>query len=121
MSYNFLGASPGTPMGYDLLALQYLYGARPNHASDDTYAIRHELRSTNTFWTGSSISTRPMATKQTIWDSGGYNVLDLSGLAAIGFRVTASISTLGLAVDLGRLSNDLPRVGDGHRTGGIDR
>ena len=70
MSYQFPGRSPGTPMGYDLLALQYLYGVGPNNPDNDVY----------TFSPG---------TKQTIWDSGGANTLDLSSLAqeASGYRL----------------------------------
>ena len=34
MSYGFPGESPGTPMGYDIMALQYLYGGKAYRASD---------------------------------------------------------------------------------------
>ena len=37
MSYGFPGESPGTPMGYDIMALQYLYGAGRIAPASDTY------------------------------------------------------------------------------------
>ncbi len=40
MTYNFLGNSPGTMMGYDLMALHYLYGARPSRTGNDSYVVR---------------------------------------------------------------------------------
>ena len=37
MTYNFTDAEPATPMPYDVLALQYLYGAKAYNASNTTY------------------------------------------------------------------------------------
>ena len=88
MTYNFLGNSPGTMMGYDLMALHYLYGHRPNRTGNDIYvASRAAL---DQYQLGSTLFINPStATKQAIWDSGGFNTLDLSALtgSASGYRV----------------------------------
>jgi PKD repeat protein len=80
MSHNFLGASPGTPMAYDILAAQHLYGARPSRAGDDVYRFsRSEL---DQFEAGGEPSVPSgFALRQAIWDAGGRNVIDLSGVA----------------------------------------
>jgi serralysin len=86
MSYDFQGGSTGTPMVYDLLALHSLYGARPRSAGDDTYLF---TRATDQFLLGGVLSLdTPDSTRQTIWDTGGHNVLDFSGLpwCASGYR-----------------------------------
>ena len=87
MSYQFPGESPGTPMGYDLLALQYRYGARSYRTANDTYAFQRS--SIDQYRLGTQLFITPsLATKQTIWDNGGYNVLDLSGVTATsGYRL----------------------------------
>lgn len=64
MSYNWnvgdLGlAPPTTPMPYDILAIQYLYGANQNHKAGDT-VWRFDIAS---------------ASLQTIWDAGGIDTL----------------------------------------------
>ncbi len=79
MTYTFTGYSAGTPMGYDLMALHYMYGARPNRPSNDSYLLtsvgpdQYNLGST-LYW------NTPYHTRQTIWDSAGFNHLDCSGL-----------------------------------------
>lgn len=88
MSYNFLGPASGTPMAYDILALQYIYGARAQRTGDDVY--RFTRTSIDQYVVGGAVSLDPStATKQTIWDAGGYNTLDLSGIAASasGYRL----------------------------------
>jgi hypothetical protein len=87
MSYQFPGESPGTPMGYDLLALQYRYGARPYRTANDTYAFQRP--NIDQYRLGTQLYITPsLATKQSIWDNGGYNVLDLSGVTATsGYRL----------------------------------
>ena len=88
MSYGFLGESPGTPMGYDMMALQYMYGARPQRGGNDTY--RMNRADVDQYTVGGQLYINPsLLTKQVIWDSGGYNVLDLSGFTAAsgGYRV----------------------------------
>lgn len=88
MTYTFLGNSPGTMMGYDLMALQYLYGARSSRAGNDTYV---GTRATiDQYRLGTTLYITPSnTTKQAIWDSGGYNVLDLSELtgSTSGYRI----------------------------------
>ena len=94
MSYNFPGESPGSPMGYDIMALQYLYGARSYRIANDTYQF-----------TGAAIDQYSLAgqvyispsllTKQVIWDRGGYNVLDLSGFAASASGYRLDLNSLG--------------------------
>lgn len=88
MSYQFPGESPGTPMGYDVLTLQYMYGVRPLRAANDTYSMNRSA--VDQYTVGGQVYLSPsLATKQVIWDSGGYNVLDLSTFTAAsgGYRV----------------------------------
>ena len=88
MTYNFLGNSPGTMMGYDLMALHYLYGARASRPGNDTYVVTRaaldQYRLGTTFYI-----TPSNTTKHAIWDTGGYNTLDLSELAvnSNGYRL----------------------------------
>jgi serralysin len=88
MSYQFYGESPGSPMGYDLLALQYMYGARPQRGGNDTYVMNRADVDQYTVG-GQQFISPSLTTKQAIWDSGGYNVLDLSAITATsgGYRV----------------------------------
>ena len=78
MSYGFPGESPGTPMAYDVLALQYLYGARAYRGSNDLYQFTDAA--IDQYALGGQLFINPsLLTKQVIWDSGGYNTLDMSG------------------------------------------
>jgi serralysin len=88
MSYQFYGESPGSPMGYDLLALQYMYGARAQRGGNDTYVMNRADVDQYTVG-GQQFISPSLTTKQAIWDSGGYNVLDLSAFtpASGGYRV----------------------------------
>jgi len=82
-----LGQCSATPMVYDLLALQDMYGARPKNTGDDTYVFtgmgtgQYALNGTTWFST-------PFQIKQTMWDSGGTDTLDASALpwAPTGYR-----------------------------------
>jgi PKD repeat protein len=89
MTYNFLGEAPSTGMSYDLLALQYLYGARATRTADDVYAPSRAAL--DQYVTGGQAFFSPStATQQVLWDRGGQNVLDLSSsalTAAGGYRV----------------------------------
>ena len=88
MSYQFLGQSPGTPMGYDMMALHYIYGARAQRAGNDTYQVSRA--DADQYIVGGQTYINPsLVTKQVIWDSGGYNALNLSGFTAAsgGYRV----------------------------------
>ncbi|MCG8362098.1 MAG: M10 family metallopeptidase, partial [Pseudanabaenales cyanobacterium] len=67
-----------TPMSYDILALQYLYGAKAHEAGDTTYKFNSVYGYTvgNNFF-----GSKNREIKQTIWDSGGKDTFDFSGLA----------------------------------------
>ena len=94
MSYQFLGDSPGTPMVYDVMALQYLYGARPARTGDSTYVFtRAGLDQYNL--SGQLFLNPSTATKQLIWDTGGYNVLDLSQMPASSSGYRLDLKPLG--------------------------
>lgn len=77
MSYNLPEFFPGTPMPYDIRALQYLYGAHSNNPQNTTYIFSKvdSYRVENHFYGNQS-----QKLKQTIWDSGGNDTLDLSNL-----------------------------------------
>jgi Calx-beta domain/FG-GAP-like repeat len=78
MSYNFAGGEPSTPMAYDLLALQYLYGAKPRNIGNTTYTFS----GVNKYSDGlKTVGTVLADTKLTIWDTGGIDTLDFSALA----------------------------------------
>jgi hypothetical protein len=85
MSYNFAGRSASTPMPYDLLALQYLYGARTYNESNTNYVFDSVFgfNDGNRYW-GSATA----GTKVSIWDSGGIDTLDFSrlGFNSLGYR-----------------------------------
>ena len=90
MTYNFLGSEPATPMAYDVLALQYLYGARTaTRATDTTYTFT----AVDAFAPGSGATGAPGSPygrmKNMLWDGGGVDTVDLSGVAAAtaGFRI----------------------------------
>ncbi|MFN8693203.1 MAG: M10 family metallopeptidase, partial [Holosporales bacterium] len=80
MTYNFTGSSAGTFMPYDIKVLQGFYGAKSFNAGDSTYAFSR----VDSFTVGgaSLLTTGSLSTKQTIWDSGGTDTLDFSGLAS---------------------------------------
>jgi hypothetical protein len=86
MTYNFKsGAEPSTPMPYDVLALQYLYGAKSYNSSNTTYNFgRPDLYYDGFQTVGSTL----LYNKLTIWDSGGIDTLDFSSLGAnvYGYR-----------------------------------
>jgi Ca2+-binding RTX toxin-like protein len=79
MSYNSKGAYAATPMAYDIRAIQYLYGARPQNAGNTTYRF-DTVHSYNDGTQPKGLSNRPM--KLTLWDSGGVDTLDFSRLAS---------------------------------------
>lgn len=65
MSYDYTtGITPITPMPYDILAVQYLYGANTTTgAGDNVYTLKDN------------------GYAQTIWDSGGTDLFDASALS----------------------------------------
>jgi serralysin len=57
-----LPLAPQTPMLYDIVAIQFLYGAANSSSGDDTYVFSDGL-----------------AQIRTIWDTGGIDTIDASG------------------------------------------
>ena len=90
MTYNsgtsdtqYRGSKAITPMSYDIRALQYLYGARSRNANATTYTFNtvYGYGVASQFF-GSSTTEL----KQSIWDSGGVDTLDFSGLSSGSYR-----------------------------------
>ncbi|MFB2981937.1 Calx-beta domain-containing protein [Microseira sp. BLCC-F43] len=78
MSYNFNGSKAITPMAYDIQALQYIYGAKSNNAANTTYSFS----TVHGYTVGGEFKGSTSQIKQSLWDSGGIDTLDFSGLAA---------------------------------------
>ncbi|MDB9315877.1 matrixin family metalloprotease, partial [Spirulina sp. CS-785/01] len=78
MSYNTPGRSAATLMPYDLQALQYLYGAKAFNDTQTTYSFAEV-----SFYNDGTqdFGTTSTTIKQTLYDSGGEDVLDFSNLA----------------------------------------
>jgi hypothetical protein len=75
LSYNRTGTASITPLTYDIRALQYLYGAKPNAATDTTYQFTtptQYIQGGQTFGDAGRIY-------QSLWDTGGIDTIDLSG------------------------------------------
>jgi serralysin len=104
--YTVMAGTPHPTMGvweaayqlYDIAALQYLYGANTSYATgNDTYAF--------SAFDGAI---------QTIWDGGGYDVLDMSAasygvtldLAGGAFSTVASTGSNNLAIAFGTVIED---------------
>jgi Ca2+-binding RTX toxin-like protein len=64
-NYTNVSNEPGTPMLYDIAAVQFLYGANASTRSGDT---------TYSTWNSGAI--------QTIWDGGGTDTIDASALSS---------------------------------------
>ncbi|HEY9692059.1 MAG TPA: M10 family metallopeptidase [Oculatellaceae cyanobacterium] len=85
MTYNFAGNSPASMMPYDIKALQYLYGAKANNASDSVYTFN----SVNGYaLSGTQFGSTSTPMRLSIFDAGGTDTFDLSALAsnASGYR-----------------------------------
>ncbi len=83
MSYNGGGFYPVTAMGYDVAALQYLYGARNIYAEDNTYRFESVSSYDVLNADGKSLQTIGNFTqpvKRTLFDAGGIDTLDFSQL-----------------------------------------
>ncbi|MEH2197111.1 M10 family metallopeptidase, partial [Nostoc sp.] len=79
MTYNDIGSNNTSPMAYDVRALQYLYGAKDNNSSNTTYSFSQVYG----YNLGAQIfGSNNTSLKQTIWDNGGIDTLDLAGLSA---------------------------------------
>lgn len=90
MTYNFLGGEPATMMPYDILALQYFYGTKTStRPTDTTYAFE----AVDDFSPGGGNSSAPSSAfgrmRNTLWDSGGVDTVELSALPATtaGYRI----------------------------------
>ncbi|ACK71587.1 Na-Ca exchanger/integrin-beta4 [Gloeothece citriformis PCC 7424] len=80
MTYNFTGKPAGTFMGYDVNALQSLYGAKDYNSTDTIYQFTTRV---DQFYVNDQLFLNtPNQTKQLIWDSGGKDTLDFSQLSA---------------------------------------
>ncbi|MEA5508590.1 M10 family metallopeptidase [Crocosphaera sp. UHCC 0190] len=78
MTYNFTGNSAGTYMPLDIKALQDLYGAKAYNTGDNTYVFTTSIDKFTV--NGVSLLNTTNLTKQALWDSGGIDTLDFSGL-----------------------------------------
>lgn len=95
MSYNRPGNSAATLMPYDIKALQYLYGKGSYNSGDTTYLFNsvygyrpYDSRLGPGLYRGSPTTSM----KLTLWDSGGIDTLNFSGLASnsSGYRFDLS-------------------------------
>ena len=68
-----------TPMTHDIKALQYLYGAKEHEAGDTTYKFDSVFGVTVG---GKFFGSQTQGIKQTLWDSGGKDTFDFSGLTS---------------------------------------
>lgn len=80
MTFNFdpqlyNGALPSTPMPYDIRALQYYYGGSYYNSGDTVYQYNPA-----NFFGGINNQNQTNGIKQTLWDAGGNDTLDFSGL-----------------------------------------
>ncbi len=86
MTYNngagdtgYYGREAVTLMPYDIRALQYLYGSRDTNANATTYTFN----TVYSYSIGSQFfGSTTLESKQSIWDAGGVDTLDFSGLSA---------------------------------------
>lgn len=65
-----------TPMMYDIAALQHLYGAKSVGTSGD-----------NTYYLDDPVSESTPRQAKTIWDAGGYDIIDASGVSGRDVRI----------------------------------
>lgn len=80
MTYNTAGSYPSTPMPYDILALQQLYGARQYNLGNTTYRFDqvYGFSDGTRYW-----GSKTTQTKVTLWDFGislGVDTLNFSAL-----------------------------------------
>ncbi|MDJ0659494.1 MAG: M10 family metallopeptidase [Crocosphaera sp.] len=80
MTYNKNGSSPATFMPFDIAALQQLYGAKDHNDGNTTYVFGNYIDQVRV--NGVSLVQTTNRTKQLLWDSGGVDTLDFSGLNA---------------------------------------
>ena len=93
-SWTAFDVAPSTPMLYDIVAMQALYGANTaSHAGDDTYRWADHER-----------------LLMTIWDGGGTDTIDASNqsLRCLISLVDGSFSSIGLRTTEAALRLDIP-------------
>ncbi len=84
MSYNHVGTASITPLSYDIRALQYLYGAKANAASNSTYEFTAPMHYR---LDGQTFGNPNRAVNQSVWDTGGIDTIDLSGSTGFNYHV----------------------------------
>jgi Peptidase M10 serralysin C terminal len=84
MSYNHVGTAAITPLNYDIRALQYLYGAKANAASNSTYQFTAPMHYQ---LDGQAFGNPAQAVNQSIWDGGGMDTIDLSGSTGFNYHI----------------------------------
>ncbi|MEO1099076.1 MAG: hypothetical protein AAFX57_15190, partial [Bacteroidota bacterium] len=103
MSYHnggFINAI--TPMGYDVMALRYLYGTKSVNMGNSIYEFeRPDAYSLNgQFFGGSpSISGEPLSVWQTLTDNGGTDTLNLQQLASKDYFIDINTDGTGIVVE----------------------
>jgi hypothetical protein len=105
MSYNHVGTASITPLSYDIRALQYLYGAKANAASNSTYQFTAPM---NYRLDGQAFGNSHQAVNQSIWDVGGIDTIDLSGSTGFDYHVdlrNAGLVTTQTALNGGTYSD----------------
>ncbi|MDJ0730136.1 MAG: M10 family metallopeptidase C-terminal domain-containing protein [Crocosphaera sp.] len=80
MTYTKTGSPAATFMPLDIAALQQLYGAKTHNEGDTTYVFGGYIDQVTV--DGVSLVETSNRTKQLLWDSGGTDTLDFSGLNA---------------------------------------
>jgi Ca2+-binding RTX toxin-like protein len=86
MSYNDVGGKAGTPMSYDIRAIQYLYGAKTFNSGNTTY----KFDTVYSYYDGSdNQGNKNKKMKLSVWDSGGTDTFDFSKLTfnSQGYRL----------------------------------
>ncbi len=84
LSYNRTGTASITPLTYDIRALQYLYGAKANAATDTTYQFTAPMYYSQG---GQSFGNAVQGIYQSLWDTGGIDTIDLSGSRDINYHI----------------------------------
>jgi len=88
MTYNDVGSYAGTPMSYDIRAIQYLYGAKTFNSGNTTY----KFDTVYSYSDGSRYQgnkDKKIKMKLSVWDSGGTDTFDFSKLTfnSQGYRL----------------------------------
>jgi Peptidase M10 serralysin C terminal len=84
LSYNRTGTASITPLTYDIRALQYLYGAKANAATNTTYQFTAPMYYTQG---GQGFGNATQGIYQSLWDTGGIDTIDLSGSRNVNYHI----------------------------------